>query len=136
MGIQLIKLRNVPDDEAYEIRQLLQDNEIEFYETSPGLLGFSTPAIWLSRPEQLDQAKELLQTYQQQRYLRAKETYRQQVASGQQRTLFTIAKENPIRFIGYVALIVLILYFSIKPFMTISSKEPLPQGQSSQNDAS
>lgn len=133
MGTQLMKLRNVPDDEAHEIRALLHENDIDFYETSPGLLGFSTPAIWLKEPEQLDQAKQLLQTYQEQRCRQARESYAQQIASGQQRTFASMAKENPIRFLGYLALIALILYFSIKPFITLSTSEPPDQNSSLQN---
>ena len=43
----LFKLRNVPDDEAEEVRQLLNDHEINFYETRAGGWGISMPGIWL-----------------------------------------------------------------------------------------
>ena len=118
MGIQLMKLRNVPDDEAFEIRALLSEHDIDFYETSPGLLGFSTPAIWLNNPEQLEHAKKLLQNYQQQRYEKAKAAYEQ---DGHKRTLFTIAKEKPLQFLFSIALIALILYFSTKPFIDLGA---------------
>ena len=121
MGVQLMKLRNVPDDEAFEVRALLTEHDIDFYETSPGLLGFSTPAIWLNNPEQLEQAKHLLESYQQQRYEKAKAAYEQQALEGRPRTFFAIAKEKPLQFLFSIALIALILYFSIKPFVELGS---------------
>ena len=47
MALLLFRLRNVPDDEADEVRHLLNENSIEFYETSAGNWGISMPAIWL-----------------------------------------------------------------------------------------
>ena len=119
MAVQLFKLRNVPDDEADEIRQLLTDNDIQYYETSPGVFGFSAPALWLHDKDQKERAVELLQQYQEERREKAQKLYADQVSKGEQRTFFIIAKENPVRFIFYIALIALILYFSIKPFISL-----------------
>ena len=41
MPLQLFNLRGVPEDEAEDIRQLLDEHEIEFYETSAGNWGVS-----------------------------------------------------------------------------------------------
>lgn len=47
MSKLLFKLRGVPDDEADEIRALLAEKQIEYYETSAGNWGISLPALWL-----------------------------------------------------------------------------------------
>ena len=52
MSLLLFSLRGVPEDEAEEVRELLTSNRIEFYETSAGLWGTSTPALWLLQEEQ------------------------------------------------------------------------------------
>ena len=36
MSKLLFKLRNVPDDEALEVRELLELNDIDYFETTPG----------------------------------------------------------------------------------------------------
>jgi hypothetical protein len=77
MAILLFSLRGVPDDEAYEVRGLLTEQQIDFYETSAGNWGISMPALWLRDHAQLAQARELLANYQQQRFLAAREAYLQ-----------------------------------------------------------
>ncbi len=121
MAILLFKLHGVPDDEADDIRALLTENSIDYYETSAGNWGVSMPGIWLRNHEQLEQARSLIDNYQQARYQRARAEYEQLRAEGQQRTLLDMIKESPLRFLAYLVAIALILYFSIKPFMALGS---------------
>jgi len=62
MSALLFSLRNVPYDEAEEIRQLLTSSEVEFYETPAGKWGISSPAIWLQDKNELQRAKSLIET--------------------------------------------------------------------------
>ena len=41
MTTLLLNLRQVPDDEAEEVRALLNEHRIAFYETTPSLWGIS-----------------------------------------------------------------------------------------------
>ena len=59
----LFKLRDVPADEAQEVRELLERNDIEYYETLGGNWGISLPALWLKKEAQRHRARELLDTY-------------------------------------------------------------------------
>ena len=77
MPVQLFRLRGVPDDEAEDIRALLTDNGIDFYETPAGNWGISMPAIWLTDENQLQQAQSLIKTYQQERFVRIRNEYEQ-----------------------------------------------------------
>ena len=77
MAAQLFKLRNVPEDEAQEIRDLLSQYQIDYYETPAGNWGISMPAIWLNDEQQLEQAKELIEKYQEERQIRARRDYEQ-----------------------------------------------------------
>ncbi len=119
MAILLFKLNAVPDDEAYDIRLLLTDNNIDYYETSAGNWGISLAGIWLRDHHQLVQARSLIDHYEQTRYQQARAEYDQLRAKGQHRTLARMLRENPLRFLAYLAAISLILYFSIKPFLAL-----------------
>ena len=45
MSKLLFRLRHVPEDEAEEVRALLEQNSIEFFETFAGNWGISLPAL-------------------------------------------------------------------------------------------
>lgn len=119
MAIQLVRLRGVPEDEAEEIRELLTEKAIDYYETPAGNWGISMPALWLNDESQLDCANALLQDYQQQRLLNARKNYEQQKQTGHHKTLLDAYKENPIRFAVYLILGSALVYFSIKPFIAL-----------------
>lgn len=73
MAVLLFKLRNVPEDEAQEVRQLLDEQELDYYETTAGRWRLGVDAIWLRNNDDAPQARELLARYQQQRYEKAKQ---------------------------------------------------------------
>lgn len=109
----------MPDDEAEDVRALLRAGEIDFYESAAGNWGISAPAVWLNDERQFAQARALIDEYQRERFLRVREEYEQQQREGRNRTILDVIRENPLRFFGYVAVIVAILYFSTKPFLDI-----------------
>ena len=119
MSILLFKLSSVPEDEAQDIRDLLIEHEINFYETSAGILGFSMPGIWLKDEAQLAVAKALIDDYQSQRQSRAQEDYQHQQVTGQSRTILDMFKEAPARFIAYLFAIAIIIYFSVILFINL-----------------
>ncbi len=119
MAKQLIKLRYVPEDERREICELLESNDIEFYETSAGTWGISLPALWLVHEEEYERARALLDTYSEERFRRARSEYEALKRAGKARTFRDIARENPFRFVLYMAIVVVLAYFSIAPFIAI-----------------
>ena len=78
MAKLLFNLRNVPDDEADEVRRLLTAHGVDWYETRPGPWGISSGALWLHDPEAWPEARRLLDGYQQSRRERAREDARRQ----------------------------------------------------------
>ncbi|MDP1558875.1 MAG: DUF6164 family protein [Nitrosomonas sp.] len=110
MSKLLFKLRGVPDDEAEDVRELLADNEIDFYETSAGNWGFSMPGIWLRDADQFEKAKDLLDEYQKARGIRAREEYARLKREGKNRTFIDWARENPVQLILFSAIIAAVLY--------------------------
>ena len=121
MSVLLFKLRHVPEDEADEIRELLESNNIDFYETSAGNWGISTAAIWLKNKDDLEKAKSLIDIYQHDRGINQREAYDLLKNSGQHKTILDSFKENPARFIAYVIFILVLLYFSTKPFISLGN---------------
>lgn len=117
MAVLIFKLRGTPEDEANDIRQLLDDNHFDWYETSAGNWGISMPGIWLRDDSQKDHAAELIKDYQVDRYLRVRAEYEQLKREGKHRKLVDIIKEDPGVFVLYLIGITAILYFSVKPFM-------------------
>ncbi|MGD9386435.1 MAG: DUF6164 family protein [Thioalkalispiraceae bacterium] len=120
MAVIIFKLRFVPEDEAQDVRELLSENKIDYYETSAGIFGISMPALWLKDESQLEKARELIEEYQQVRQSRAQKEYQQQKQTGSARTLLDIFKEDPMRFIGYLLAIALVIYFTVFLFMALS----------------
>lgn len=119
MAVLLFKLRGVPDDEAEEVRELLKSNHIDFYETPEGRWKISMPAIWLHDKSQIQTAQNLLSHYQQERKAKAQEEYQRLKEAGEHRTIIDAIREDPVRFFGYLGVILFILYISIKPFTDI-----------------
>ena len=117
MSVQVFRLRNVPEDEAEDIRNLLTEHNISFYETPPGNWGISMPAIWLNDDEQLEEAKLLIEKYQHERQTRVRHEYEQSKKSGGLGALLREWFNDPARFVIYIAIATVVLYFSIKPFL-------------------
>ncbi|MGB0866715.1 MAG: DUF6164 family protein [Granulosicoccaceae bacterium] len=111
MPILLFKLNQVPLDEAQEVRDLLHDQQVPFYETSQGFWGFSLGGIWLADDQlhQQSRAEQLIAEYQRQRQQEAREAY-------QPRGLLTAIIEKPLRLV-LLTIVLLVLYFSISPFI-------------------
>ncbi len=119
MPIQLFRLRGVPEDEAQDIRELLTNHGIDFYETPAGNWGISMPAIWLRDRRQLQSAQALIDTYQQERLTRVKKEHERLRKEGKNKTLVHEIIADPVRFIVYVAIIVIVVYLSTKPFLDL-----------------
>lgn len=114
MAILLFSLRGVPEDEAYEVRELLSKHEINFYETSAGNWGVSMPALWLRDDSKLEKARQLLDEYQQQRQIIQRQLYLARKQAGQNKTLFNSFTEKPLLFMAYLAVLLLVVYVSIR----------------------
>ncbi|MDH5388365.1 MAG: DUF6164 family protein [Gammaproteobacteria bacterium] len=116
MPLLLYKLNGIPEDEVIEVRRLLDENDINYYETDAGRFGISLAAIWLPDGVDPEPATDLLDTYKQQRSQQARDLYQQQQRDGTAETFLQKALHSPIRTVVYIAAILTVLYFSIMPF--------------------
>ena len=117
MPVRLFNLRNVPDDEASEIRQLLTDNGIDFYETHASGWGISAPALWLPDDGQRQQAEVLIADYQHRRAEGARAAYAELRREGGAPTWAGNIARHPFRFLLLVAFLLFILYATLSPFI-------------------
>ena len=109
MPTLLFPLRDVPEDEADEVRELLTEQNIDFYETSAGNWGMSMPALWLRDEAELEKARYVLNAYQQQRFLTSRESYLQAKKAGQQKTLLKAFIEKPLLYCAYIFTMLLVV---------------------------
>jgi hypothetical protein len=108
MSKLLLNLRNVPDDEANDVRAMLQVHRIEFYETQPSRWGISHGGIWISDDADVAQAKRLMADYQAKRQVRVRAENEAARRDGSAATLATVLREQPGRVV-LTALAILVL---------------------------
>ena len=119
MPTLLFKLTHVPDEEAQDIRNLLSENDIRFYETDAGFWRVGLDAIWVPDETQLCQARELMRAYQIDRTARQKQNYAELVEQGQAPDLWQKFRAQPVRFVGFILAIVFVLTLTLIPFLML-----------------
>lgn len=116
MAVKLVSLRNMPDDEIEDIHALLDEQPFEYYETPGGLMGLGSPVIWLRNRDDLEPAKQLLESYNQERQQRVRAEYEAARARGETRTIWDELRDNPFRFVTYLAFAAFLLWITLWPF--------------------
>jgi hypothetical protein len=116
MAILLFKLHNVPDDEACDIRELLEQNDIYFYETHAGFWRMGLDAIWLADDTHVERARELINSYQIARTANQQKNYAELVEQGQAPGIWQNICAAPVRFVGLIIAIVFVLSLTLVPF--------------------
>jgi len=119
MAILVFRLNDVPDEEADAVRSLLNENHINFYETSSGRWGVSVAGIWLHDNGDKARARELIDAYQAEMLSESQQAYRAMQEAGEVDTFMTRLLRDPLRFIIYTVIILFILYVSLMPFLGI-----------------
>ncbi len=120
MSKLLLNLRNVPEDEADEVRAWLKENAIGFYETQPSPWGISSGGIWIDDDSELPRAKTLMADYQAQRLLRAQADQAAARSDGSAETFMTLFRRRPWYVLGMLAAIVGIIALTLAlPYLFI-----------------
>lgn len=121
MAKLLFKLNGVPDDEAEDVRRVLDDGGIDYYETSAGRWGISLAAIWLRDIDQYERACELIDAYQQERFRTAREEYERRKREGTAEGWLDRLRHEPLKVLLYLLAIAAVLYISILPVLHLSA---------------
>ncbi|TBR42746.1 hypothetical protein CBF23_006090 [Marinomonas agarivorans] len=115
-------LKNVPDEEADDIRTLLTENEIEFYETSAGRWQISLAAIWVRHNQDYATARRLIEQDQAGRVKNRSQDapFLDVFLDASLNALLGIishAKQNPVESGFAMIAIAFVLGLSVLPFM-------------------
>jgi hypothetical protein len=113
MAKLLLNLRNVPDDEADEVRAWLKESGIAFYETRPSPWGISNGGIWVSEDDDIVRAKALMADYQRKRGEQARARQAAAERDGTAETFATLLRDRPWYVVGMVIAIIGILAMTV-----------------------
>lgn len=117
MSKLLLNLRHVPEDEAQEVRGMLERNAIAFYETQPNRWGISAGAIWVSDEGQVALARSLMAEYQAQRKASARSEYENARRDGTAATFWSQVRREPLRLLLILFGIALCIALSLWPLL-------------------
>jgi len=119
MSIQLMKLRQVPEDELVDILKLLDEHEVDYYQTSAGAFGISLPALWLRDESRHNEVLGLLASYALDRMEKARLEQQAWAELNGRRTMGDIFREHPLKFCLRIVVIVVLLFITLKPILNL-----------------
>jgi hypothetical protein len=111
----LLNLRYVPEDEADDVRRLLDANAIAYYETPPSLWGISAGGIWIRDDRDAAAARRLMAEYQRERAARARAEHRKALAHGTAPTFGGTLRTQPLKIALAVLAVALVLAATALP---------------------
>ncbi|MBK8069548.1 MAG: hypothetical protein IPK27_18575 [Rhodanobacteraceae bacterium] len=117
----LLNLRLATDDEADDVRALLDEHSVDWYETKPGFWGISAGGIWLRDLERAAEVKRLLDAYQAERVVRVRAEHEAARRDGTAPTFLSDLRANPARMLFQLLAAALLVAITIAlPFMLLS----------------
>lgn len=117
----LLNLRLATDDEADDIRALLDEHQVDWYETKPGFWGISAGGIWLRDLERAAEVKRVLDAYQAERVVRVRAEQDAARRDGTAPTFLGELRANPARMLIQLLAAALLVAITIAlPFMLLS----------------
>ncbi|MEO8746096.1 MAG: DUF6164 family protein [Rhodanobacter sp.] len=119
MSVLLMNLRNVPADEADDVRAMLDAHQIAFYETRPSLWGVSAGGIWVTEDAAFADARRAMDDYQRQRVTRVRAEYAAAKRAGTAETFVTMLRAEPGRVVMNVLGILFVLGLVTLPFILL-----------------
>jgi hypothetical protein len=109
MSRLLLNLRNVPDDEADDVRAMLDAQRIAYYETTTSPWGISAGGIWVTEDADFADAKRAFDDYEQQRSIRVRAEYAAAKRAGTAETFVNVLREDPLRVVMILLGILIVL---------------------------
>ena len=119
MAKLIFKLKSVSYDEADDVKKLLAENDIDFYESPPGNWGISMHALWINDDSQYAEAKRLIDDYQVRRSEQVRQEVQQKIDQGEYETFLQRFLDKPLQVLATLAIVAFILYLSIMPFLDL-----------------
>lgn len=121
MAKLLLNLRHVPEDEAAEIRTMLEEHDICYYETEPNRWGISAGAIWIKDDSRHQDAMVLMSAYQGQRSAHARAQREQARIDGSAETLAQQIRKQPLRLVFILFALTILVALSLWPLLLMGA---------------
>jgi hypothetical protein len=99
MAKLLLNLRHVLEDEADDVRAMLDAARIAYYETPPSIWGISAGGIYVKDNDDVPEAKRLMAEYQAKRRKRVRAEHEAAVRAGTAETFWTVLRNEPLRVV-------------------------------------
>lgn len=115
MAKLIFRLNHVPEPEADSVRELLENHQIDFYETDSGRWGVSVAAIWVSHDEDAITARKLINEFQVDHASTMRAQFEAEKKAGQVPSFWQLLRASPVMVITYCMLIAAVLLLSIVP---------------------
>ena len=115
MAHLLLNLYRVPDDEAEDVRKLLDRHHIPWYETQPSPWGISHGGIWVTEDRDVAEAMRLFDAYEAERSARVRAEYAAARAAGTVPTFWSQLRANPLYVVLTILAAVLVLAVAALP---------------------
>ncbi len=119
MSKLLLNLRHVPDDEADDVRAMLDENHIAYYETPPSFWGLFAGGIYVKEDATIDRAKRLMAEYQAQRQVKARAEHAAAVRDGTAETFESTLRAEPGRVVLTLIAIILLIGLMAVPALLL-----------------
>jgi hypothetical protein len=119
MSVLIFRLNGVCEDEAADVRRLLDEHGFEYHETSGGFLGLGVAGLWLIDRDQKPAARAVIDRYQQERSARLSAEYQALCRAGKAETTWQRALRHPFQTLFYLAGAAAVLYLMLMPFLTL-----------------
>lgn len=113
MAKLLFRLNGVEEDEAEDVRQVLEEAEVPFYETNAGRWRISLAGIWLVDKNDYPRAREILDEYQAKRQAHMQELAKDLPSLGQS------ILQRPFHFLLTMIAVAFILGLVLLPFLLL-----------------
>lgn len=113
MAKLLLNLRNVPADEADEVRAWLAGSGMDFYETQPSPWGISSGGIWLRNDGDIERGRAMMADYQAQRGQRARSERAIAERDGSAETFASLLRQRPLYVLSMLAAIIAIVALTL-----------------------
>lgn len=118
MAKLLLKMRLVPDDEAADVRAMLDAAHIPWYETEPSRWGVSHGGIWVRDDDDEPRAKALMAEYQAARRDRARTERAAALRDGTAETFGDVVRREPVRvLLSILGIAAALAVLALVPFL-------------------
>lgn len=118
MSKLLLNMRQVPEDEADEVRAMLREARLDFYETQPSRWGISYGGIWITEDEDMPRAKRLMADYQDARRERARAERAAALRDGTAETFADVVRREPLRvLLSVLGILAMLALLALVPFL-------------------